>query len=165
MLSAVPHITLVLGSQAQRIREAAPLDARVSIVVNKEFARGQLSSLKVGLRASLPNASAVMVHLIDHPLVVAATFAGLVAEYERIAKPIVIARWDGRRGHPVIFDGTLFDELLRAPEEQGARSVVNAESSRVGYFDAPDSGIVMDLDTPADVAQAGLKLPAHDEKQ
>ncbi|HLW70111.1 MAG TPA: nucleotidyltransferase family protein [Candidatus Binataceae bacterium] len=165
MLTAVPHLTVVIGAHAAETRAAAPLDARVTIVENHEFARGQLSSLKAGLRASASTASAVMVHLIDHPMVAPTTFSGIVAEYQRSGKPIVIARYKDRRGHPVIFGRALFDELLAASEEQGARAVVHAEPSRVGHFETADPAILMDLDTPADVAQAGLNAPARSNER
>jgi molybdenum cofactor cytidylyltransferase len=71
----------------------------------------------------------------------------------------VIARHDGRRGHPVIFDRALFAEILSAPEKEGARFVVNADASRVAYVDLNDPGINLDLDTPSDLARAGLPPP------
>src|SRR5271168_2867040 len=104
MLTAVPRLTVVIGAHAARTRVAVPSDARVTIVENREFARGQLSSLKAGLRPQALTASAVMVHLVDHPMVGPATFSGIVAAYQYLDKPIVIARYAGRRGHPVIFD-------------------------------------------------------------
>ena len=87
------------------------------------------------------------------------SFRAIVDSYERTRKPIVIARSGGRRGHPVLFDRTVFAELLRAPEDEGARYVVNADPSRVEYVDLDDSGINLDLDTPADLARAGLAAP------
>jgi CTP:molybdopterin cytidylyltransferase MocA len=38
--------------------------------------------------------------------------------------------------------------------------VVNADASRVVYVDVDDPGILLDLDTPDDLARAGLELPA-----
>jgi molybdenum cofactor cytidylyltransferase len=96
-------------------------------------------------------------------LVKRATFKALVAEYGRSGKPIIIARYEGRRGHPVIFARALFDELLSAPEDQGARVVVNADPSRVAYVDVDDAGVTTDLDTPADLERAGLQGPPKGE--
>ena len=133
------------------------------MVENPNFNRGQLSSLKVGLAeviAGGPQAvAAVVVHLADHPLVAPATFRALVDDYRKTASPIVVARYNGRRGHPVIFDRAVFAELMAAPEHQGARVVVNADAARVRYVDVDDPGVVLDLDTPADLALAGLPPP------
>ncbi|MGA2411716.1 MAG: nucleotidyltransferase family protein [Candidatus Binataceae bacterium] len=161
MLAVTSRLIVVLGAHADRVRAAMPRDQRVVAAMNPDFSRGQLSSLKAGLAHISPDADAVIVHLADHPLVRLATFEALMAEYERSQKPIVIARYEGRRGHPVIFARSLFGELLAAPEDQGARVVVNADPSRIAYLESGDPGTVLDLDTPADLAQAGLAVPSQ----
>ena len=159
MLSVVPRLVIVLGAHRDRVRVAIPHDARIAIVENPNYTRGQLSSLKVGLNEIQPHAAAALVHLGDHPMVRAETFRAIVDSYDRTGKPIVIARHDGHRGHPVIFDRELFAELQSCPEEEGARHVVNADASRVAYVDLPDPGINLDLDTPSDLVRAGLPPP------
>ena len=159
-LGIAGRLVIVLGAHADRVRAAVPSDPRIVVVENLDFARGQLSSLKVGLAEVIRDAAdAAIVHLADHPLVVPATFAALLERYRATAMPIVVARCRGRRGHPVLFDHTVFAELLAAPEDQGARVVVNADPSRVEYVDVDDLGVVLDLDTPADLADAGLPPP------
>ena len=130
MLSVVTRLTIVVGAHADRVRAAIPNDPRISVVDNPDWPRGQLTSIKAGLRAMAPevNLAAVMIHLTDHPVVKAATFAAVVDGYRESGKPIVIARHAGRRGHPVLFERAMFSELLDAPEDQGARVVVNADS-------------------------------------
>jgi molybdenum cofactor cytidylyltransferase len=142
------------------VRAAIPHDARIAIVENPNYAHGQLSSLQAGLEALQPEAAGALVHLGDHPLVRVETFRAIIDSYNRTGKPIVIARHDGYRGHPLIFARAVFDELRSAPEEEGARYVVNADPSRVAYVDLPDPGINLDLDTPADLARVGLRLPS-----
>ena len=159
MLAVVPRLVIVIGAHRERVRAAIPHDARIAIVENPNYARGQLSSLQAGLDALQPEATGALVHLGDHPLVRVETFRAIVDSYNRTGKPIVIARHDGHRGHPLIFDSTIFGELRSAPEEEGARHVVNADASRVAYVDRQDPGINLDLDTPADLARAGLRLP------
>lgn len=159
-LSVASRLVIVLGAHADRVRPAIPRDSRITVVENPHFDRGQFSSLKVGLAEVIAGgADGVVVHLADHPMVVPATFRALVDEYLRTAKPIVVARYRGRRGHPVIFDRAVFAELMAAPEDRGARVVVNADAARVAYVDVDDPGVVLDLDTPADVVSAGLPSP------
>ena len=159
MLEVVARLVVVIGAHAERVRAAVPADPRIVVVENPRWQRGQLSSLKVGLGAISPDCAAAIVHLIDHPTVLGASFRALAEEYRRIGKPILIARYRGRRGHPAIFGRALFPELAAAPQEQGARSVVNADPSRVAYLDLDDPGIVLDLDTPGDLERAGLSRP------
>ena len=159
MLDVVPRLVVVLGAHADRILRAIPHDERIVIVENPNYSRGQLSSLKIALGAVQPEAEGAIVHLADHPIVRVESFRGVVDSYERTRKPIVIARSNGRRGHPVIFDRSIFAELQRAPESEGARHVVNADASRIEYVDLDDPGINLDLDTPADLVRAGLAPP------
>ena len=159
MLAVVPRLVIVLGAHGDRVRAAIPDDARITIVENPNYARGQLSSLKIGLSAIQPHAAGALVHLGDHPMVRAETFQAMVDCYHETGTPIVIARHNGHRGHPVIFDRELFAELQSCPEEEGARHVVNADPTRVAYIDSDDPGINLDLDTPSDLARAGLALP------
>jgi molybdenum cofactor cytidylyltransferase len=159
MLAVVPRLMIVLGANSGRVRAAIPDDARITIVENPNYARGQLSSLKVGLRAIQPHAAGALVHLGDHPMVRVETFQAIVDSYDRTGKRIVIARHNGHRGHPVIFDRELFAELQSCPEEEGARHVVNADASRVAYVDLSDPGINLDLDTPSDLVRASLPPP------
>ncbi len=159
MLEAVGRLVVVVGAHADAVRRAVPDDPRITVVENPGYLRGQLSSIKVGLNAVGPNADGALIHLADHPLVRAATFAAVVAEHRYSRKPIVIARYHGRRGHPVLFARSLFAELQAAPEEQGARVVVAADPARVTYVEVDDPGVVMDLDTPEDLERAGLGRP------
>ena len=159
MLEVVPRLVIVVGAHRERVRAAIPRDERIAIVENPDYSRGQLSSLRVGLRAMQADTAGALVHLGDHPIVRADTFRAVIDSYNKSAKPIVIARHDGRRGHPVIFDRAIFGELLSAPESEGARHVVNADPSRVAYVELDDPGINLDLDTPADLARAGLPPP------
>lgn len=165
MLTAVDRLVIVLGAHATRIRPAVPADPRITVVENPDFARGQLSSLKCGLAALGPDAQAVIVHLVDHPKVAVETFRAARDAFAKAGNPILIARYRGRRGHPVVFARTLFAELGAAPEEQGAKVVVNADPGRVTYFDVDDAGVIIDLDTPEDVAQIGLSTPVKSDHE
>jgi molybdenum cofactor cytidylyltransferase len=159
MLTVLPRLVIVIGAHSERVRAAIPDDERITVVENPDYLRGQLSSLKVGLSAIQPEAAGVLVHLGDHPMVTAATFRAVVGSFSETGKPILIARHEGRRGHPVAFGRAIFEELLSAPEEEGARHVVNADPARVAYVDLDDPGINLDLDTPSDLKRAGLPLP------
>jgi molybdenum cofactor cytidylyltransferase len=159
MLAVMPRLIIVLGGHAERIRPAIPIDSRIAIVENPRWQAGQLSSLKVGLGTIGPQAEGVMVHLADHPLVRRSTFEEVIAQFATGHGAIVIARHAGKRGHPLIFASSMTGELLDAPEDEGARAVVNRDLTRVVYVDVDDPGVNLDLDTPADLERAGLPAP------
>jgi molybdenum cofactor cytidylyltransferase len=159
ILQSVARLIVVVGAHADAVRGAIPADPRILVVENPDFLKGQLSSIKAALPRVGAAAAGALIHLADHPMVRAETFAAVVDSYRRAGMPIAIARYRGRRGHPVLFARELFVELAAAPEDQGARAVVLADPSRVAYVDVDDAGVLADLDTPEDLERAGLARP------
>jgi molybdenum cofactor cytidylyltransferase len=159
MLQSVARLIVVVGAHADAVCAAIPADPRILVVENPDFIKGQLSSIKAALPRVSPAAAGALIHLADHPMVRAETFAAVVDGCLRAGKPIAIARYRGRRGHPVLFERELFVELAAVSEDQGARAVVAAEPSRVAYVDVDDPGVLTDLDTPEDLERAGLARP------
>ncbi len=159
MLQSVARLIVVVGAHGDAVRSAMPSDPRIAVVENPDYLRGQLSSIKVAVPHVGLDAAGALIHLADHPMVRAETFAAVIDGYRRVGRPIAIARYRGRRGHPVLFARELFGELAAAPEDQGARVVVAADPDRVAYIDVDDPGVLTDLDTPEDLDRAGLDRP------
>jgi len=159
MLQSAARLIVVVGGHASAVRGAIPADPRIAVVDNHDYLRGQLSSIKAALAHVSSDAGGALIHLADHPMVRAETFAAVIDGYRRLDRPIVIARYQARRGHPVLFARGLFGELLAAPEDRGARVVVAADPARVAYVDVDDPGVLTDLDTPEDLERAGLARP------
>src|SRR5260370_33359233 len=65
MLAAVSRLVIVLGAHSDRVRAAIPHAARIAIVENPNYARRQLSSLKVGRSEIHPPPAGGFVHLRD----------------------------------------------------------------------------------------------------
>jgi molybdenum cofactor cytidylyltransferase len=78
----------------------------------------------------------------------------VVETWQRSRAPIVRPAFGARRGHPVIFDRAVFDELRRAPVELGARAVVSAHYEEIVNVPVEDPGCVVDIDTPDDYQRA-----------
>jgi molybdenum cofactor cytidylyltransferase len=147
--TAVGKIIIVLGHDAAALRpkiEHLP----VTIVVNPDYKKGQLSSLQAAVRylSSAPPVEGMLVHLVDHPYLNAALVDSMIRRFYESHPAIVVPRYGGRRGHPVIFSASLFDELLEAPLEEGAKAVVNAHRDATVEVETAEAGITIDIDTP-----------------
>ena len=139
---------IVLGAGAEAISERVGLNPE-QIVVNPDWQNGQLSSIKAAVKSigSKPS-DGVLLCLIDHPLITSALVDELVETFHRAGKAIVVPTFHGKRGHPVIFGSKLFPELLEAPEETGARSVVWKYASEVHEVPTGEEGIILNLNDP-----------------
>ena len=139
---------IVLGAGAEVIRAIAKLDPSV-VVLNPDWERGQLSSIWAGLRSLEGiDADGIVLCPVDHPLVSARLVGELIEQFYEEKKAIVLPTFNGRRGHPVIFSNALFGELLAAPADKGARSVVWAHAAEVLEVPTDEEGVVLNLNDP-----------------
>ena len=151
--AGVIDLVIVTGRHHDAVIESLSRD-RVpppQIVRNPDPSRGQLSSLLAGMDAVLTtNADAVMMTLVDVPLVRVSTVNAVIETWRRSRAPIVRPAIGDRHGHPVIFDRAVLDELRRAPLDSGAKSVVRAHEHEIVNVPVDDEGCVTDVDTPGD---------------
>jgi molybdenum cofactor cytidylyltransferase len=147
--SGVDRITVILGSQAETIRASVDL-SRVDVVVNNDYLSGQLSSLIAGLRRVPPETSAILLCLVDNPFITTDVIGQIALAFRKTGSPIVLPAFDGRRGHPALFARSVFEELLQAPADEGARHVVYANEDRVLEVAVDEEAVLASIDTPGD---------------
>jgi molybdenum cofactor cytidylyltransferase len=148
----INDVIVVVGHEADAVRASvATRGVTVRFVENPDYESGQFSSLVAGLRAvDRPGVSAVLVTLVDVPLVTADTVRTVVERYIRTRAPIVRPTRGNEHGHPVLIDRSVFDELRHADPAAGAKPIVRAHASPVGDIAIEDAGAFLDIDTLAE---------------
>ncbi len=146
-LSDVDRITVVLGAEAETIRKSVDFSG-TNIVINKDYQRGQLSSLNAAIEEIPQETDAILVCLVDNPFISEEVVNKIISKFKETNNPIIVPVFDTRRGHPTLFSRSLFHELLNAPKEQGARFVVYSNEEKVLEVEVPESGILIGIDTP-----------------
>jgi molybdenum cofactor cytidylyltransferase len=136
-------VIVVLGSNADLIRSQVQRPAQ--FVVNQRFAQGMTTSLQCGLRAVPAESEGVLLSLVDHPAVSAATLEALLAPPRPLLR---VPRFGGERGHPIWFRGEIIREFLAIPEGGAANLVVRSHAAQTEFLDLDDSGVVADIDDP-----------------
>ena len=144
---------VVLGADARAIAEGVELRAD-EVVINDNWEAGQLSSIQAGVRSLPERTDGMLLCLIDHPLISCELVGALVERFYASGKAIVLPVYNGRRGHPVIFAVRLYEELLSAPLETGARAVVWAHREEVCEMETNEQGCVLNLNDPHALAKA-----------
>lgn len=160
----VDDVVVVAGRHAGAIgRVVERLVPPVRMLRNPAPDQGQLSSLLVALRAvDHPGVRAMLVTLVDLPLVAPATVRAILSGYRRTGAPMVRPVRHGRHGHPVLFDRSLFDALRDADRALGAKPVVRAHAAAGLDIDITDEGAFTDVDTPEDYQRVfGMPLPSR----
>jgi CTP:molybdopterin cytidylyltransferase MocA len=147
---------VVLGPDADAISRQVTL-APDEIVINRDWELGQLSSIHAALRNLPEGTQGMLLCPVDHPLVSAALVDALVRTFLETRAPVVLPMFEGRRGHPVIFAAALYEELLRAPMDTGARAVVWAHNSDLQEVSTTEEGCVVNLNDPDALLKAKIK--------
>jgi molybdenum cofactor cytidylyltransferase len=151
LASQVSETLVVLGRDGEDVRRAlAGLPVR--FVANPDFRRGLSTSLRAGVEALEPSTRAAIIVLGDQPGVTADIIDQVIEESRRSRQPIVVPEYAGTRGNPVMFDATIFGELLTIAGDQGARAVIARDATRVATVSFPFD-MPADVDTPEDHAR------------
>lgn len=152
--AGVDDVVIVLGHEAEALRTvlAEPLAALAPcaprIVVNSTYERGQLSSVQAGLAVvDRPGVNAMLLTLVDVPLVAASTVRTVLTRYHETGAPIVRPVSGDRHGHPIVIDRSLFNAIRQADDRAGAKPIVRAHATATGDVMVEDEGAFTDIDT------------------
>lgn len=139
---------VVLGAGGHEIQTIAKLNPS-TVVFNKDWEQGQLSSIQAGLRSLKKiTTDGIVLCPVDHPLISARLISDLVERFYAERKAIILPTYNGRRGHPVIFAKSLYKELLSAPADKGARAVVWAHAADILEVPSEEEGVVLNINDP-----------------
>ena len=140
------RVVVVLGAGADEVTARADLDG-CQVVGNPDWPSGMGSSLRAGLAALPPAASAALVALVDTPGVTAGAVARLLDAHRR-GSALAAAAYRGRRAHPVLIGaGHWAEAAAGAVGDSGARALLSAHAAELDLVECGDVGVPDDIDT------------------
>lgn len=147
--SAADEIILVLGHEADRIRQGLPRFP-IKIVINPDYRQGMASSLRQGVRAMDPRSEAFLVFLADQPCIGPSIIDALIRAFQQAspARGIVRPAYRGRPGHPVLIGAQYRQEALELQGDVGARRILLDHPGDILEIDVDAEAILRDIDTP-----------------
>jgi molybdenum cofactor cytidylyltransferase len=143
MIGLCDKIIVVGGHRNEKLKEAIGDMPNVMVVNNEHVELGMFSSVRAGV--SQIQAERFFVLPGDQPLVLHSTYKALLDQ----TADIVIPRYKGKKGHPVLFNGRCKSEILAMPDTEILRNYIHGKNNVVN-IDVNDPGIGMDVDTPED---------------
>lgn len=161
--SVCDPVVVVLGHDADRVRQGIEHPGFAAFTVNPDPDRGMLSSLQCGL-LKISATSPVIFTPVDYPGFRQTTLARIAAALNEGSSDVVIPLHYGCKGHPVGIASPVVRDLLALPCSAQARDVIRQYRDRTRFVEVDDPGIVADIDTPADYANfvtAGLAGSSH----
>lgn len=160
LASQARPIIIVLGHQADQVRlhiTAYAGHPHVTIVENAHYLHGMSTSLHAGVCALMtmdnaqtppaPGVGSALVILGDQPLMTTTIIDTLIATWRATGKRIVAPLYNSKRGNPVVFDASLFAELLQTTGDEGGRSVIERHRQDMATVEIGDAMAGYDVDT------------------
>ncbi|UTP39985.1 nucleotidyltransferase family protein [Phenylobacterium sp. LH3H17] len=151
----VVKVIVVTGADgdavAAAVRASPAVDGRLTLVNAADHAEGMGASLRRAAAELSPGCAGVFVFLGDMPRVPHAVFAPLI-EAVRAGAPAAAPVFEGRRGHPALIGAALLPELLTLTGDAGARAILKNLGDRLALVEAPDDGVLFDVDERGDLA-------------
>lgn len=137
---------VVVVSSDRRLRDTLS-DLAVTVVENAEPQRGISRSIALGVQALTGDNGSALIGVADQPYLTPEAIRQLMAAMQPAS--IVVPRYGGYRGNPVIFDRRFFAELCDLDGDRGGQRVVAANPNAVIEVPlSPQMGA--DLDRPED---------------
>jgi molybdenum cofactor cytidylyltransferase len=138
------RVTVVVRHADQFRDTLAELPA--TVVVNSDADEGIASSIRCAV-SNCSDRPAIMIALGDEPRVDRTLIATVMDLWASTGAPAVMPRYGTVPGHPVLFDRSVFADLLALHGDNGARDVVRSLGGAVRYVD-------VDRPPPIDVDRA-----------
>ncbi|HZU67880.1 MAG TPA: nucleotidyltransferase family protein [Ktedonobacteraceae bacterium] len=151
---------IVLGHQAEQVRTTifpGSIPQDIMLIENPDYLQGMSTSMRLGIQMLTANGytkgernyfvDSALVVLGDQPLLTQQVIDSLITIYRRTGKRIVAPVYDGKRGSPVLFDRSLFPELLQIEGDEGGRKVVENHKKEVELVEISDAMANYDVDT------------------
>ena len=147
--SRVREVIAVLGHDRALVA-AALAGLPLRIVVNDEYASGQMSSVRAGIAAIADDPTAIVVALADQPALEPADVDFLVDAFLALPEPkILVPAYGGQRGNPIVLPGMQRQALAAGGVNFGCRNLIERHPEAVVRIEAPNPHYVQDIDTPA----------------
>ena len=103
-----------------------------------------------------------MFFMADQPFLDVVTVKALNNEFEGNSNYIIIPRFDGKRGSPVIFPCIFKEDFLLLEGDVGGKVIINKNLDKVRFVEVQDAGKLFDVDTNENYEYI-LKLGEKDE--
>lgn len=128
--AGLDEVVVVLGRAADELRERVDFGS-AKVVENPVFAEGCSSSYRAGIAALEPQSAAIMIILGDQPGITPEIINRVAEEWRETEAPIALCSYLGRKGHPMIFAQTMFDQLTQLHGDKAAWKLVDAGGDSV----------------------------------
>ena len=151
-------LVVVLGHESDKAYKEIE-DLPCQWALNPLYEEGINTSLKSGILTVKhePRVAGAMVLLADMPFVTPEMIAAMIDRYRKSDAPLVISDYEGVNAPPMLYDRSLFNELLMMTGEGCGRQVVKRHKEEAEVLPWPSAALA-DIDVPEDYERLSVKV-------
>lgn len=153
MYDACSKVIVVGGYKIFKLAPVLYKYSKVKLVNNQDYQTGMFGSVIKGFRHT--EGDKVFMIPGDYPFVSQDVYKSLLDTNQNI----VIPRYEGKIGHPVLINKEMISQLLHFSGISNLREFISKQGFTALEVDCP--GILMDIDTPEDYIKAKNYLKTH----
>jgi len=139
---------LVVGHRGDEVADAAGDQCRF-LLVNDHYADGFGTSIALAARAVHGSADAMLLLLVDQPLIKMRHLRHIIDKWSGADDEIVASGFDDALGPPVLMPGAAIACLRDLTGDRGAKALLRDKRFKV--ITVPCAGAGVDIDTPSDL--------------
>ncbi len=148
LAAGLDPLVVVLGSTVRPIQDELS-DMPVKFIINRDWKKGQSSSLRVAIEGLAgQDLGGAIILQADQPRVPATLLRHAIERHAENVPAIVVPRVNGHPSSPVLFDQHYFTDLVKIEGDKGGRALFGKFPTQ--WLDWEIPGDLMDIDTPQD---------------
>lgn len=152
---------IILVAREEEIIEIGNENA-LKVIKNENAGKGISESIKLGVMHG-KKTDGYMFFTADQPFLSIDTVNALTAEFKEYSEHIIVPRYEGKRGSPVIFPSCFKEDFLKLEGDIGGKVIINRNPDKVRFLGVEDSVELVDIDTNENYENI-LKLEGNDER-
>ena len=149
-LSISENVLIVLGANFEEISEKLqPYSNRITMLFNPDWQEGMGTSIRIGVEELAENSDAILILLSDQPFVNQELIQKIIQIFTETKAAIITCDYGNQLGVPMLFNKTIFSELLKLSGDKGAKTFLNRFQDNIKTVNFPEGSF--DIDTVEDV--------------
>jgi molybdenum cofactor cytidylyltransferase len=149
-LSISNEVLIILGGNSALILpKLERFKDSISTIHNPNWQEGMGASIRLGIEKLAKKSDLVIILLSDQPFISKVLLQDMLQTYANTQRPIVSCVYNNTLGVPILFDKSVFPELLKLSGDKGAKSFLHHYENEISTIDFPEG--IIDIDTKEDV--------------
>ena len=150
------NILIILGGNSELIiSKLERFNDTISTIFNPDWQQGMGTSIRIGTEKLAEKSDAILILLSDQPFISTVLLQNMIQIFEKSPNPIISCTYNQQLGVPMLFDKSVFPELMKLSRDKGAKSFLHLYKNTISTIDFPEG--IIDVDTFEDVE----KLKKH----